>query len=131
MKFFSDLGSCYRATTATAAADEEVTDLPSPVTGARVIGGGGTRRQKSLTSKSGSGLHWQPTLSAISEDSVASAPPKGGERRGQGHQVLKKSPAKGRPVTKSRSYSTGDEDYNRESSMVMAIPAFSPTPFIF
>ncbi|KAI3499175.1 hypothetical protein L1887_34968 [Cichorium endivia] len=69
--------------------------------------------------------HWRPALKAIEEDGV----PK------RGHESTAVARSEKNPLNKSKSAGrTRSESYNddyRKSSHAIALPVFSPTPFLF
>ncbi|KAD7478983.1 hypothetical protein R6Q59_005233 [Mikania micrantha] len=115
--FFAELGFCFGSTDHIAPATQIITADVS--TAHRRV-----RRNRSFTK------NWTPELSAIAED--------GGGLNAcqQSHESVivvrsEKKPinkVRSRGKTRSHSYSTGDY---RNFTHTMAIPAFSPTPFVF
>ncbi|KAF5764498.1 hypothetical protein HanRHA438_Chr15g0705071 [Helianthus annuus] len=110
--FFPELGFCFGGTVVTPTTEIICTDVST--TRRRVRHGKFTK-------------HWKPELSAIAEDGgVLNA-------RRQSHESLrseKKLLNKTRSAGKTRSHSFSSGDY-RKYTQTMAIPAFSPTPFVF
>ncbi|XP_023753738.1 uncharacterized protein LOC111902096 isoform X2 [Lactuca sativa] len=112
--FFPELSFCFGGTVITPAAETITTDVS--ITSRRVTQGNSTK-------------HWRPELTAIAEDGgVLNArrqpPPSASVVRSE-----KKPLNKARSTGKTRSHSyTGDY---RKLTHAMAIPAFSPTPFVF
>ncbi|XP_071702251.1 uncharacterized protein [Rutidosis leptorrhynchoides] len=107
--FFQEFGSCFGGTVITPPTETvSVTDVST------------TRRRSSSTK------NWQPELSAIAED--------GGALKAcrQRHELVrpdKKPLKKAKSTKKTPAYSYGG-DY-RSFTHSMAMPAFSPTPFVF
>ncbi|KAK2650697.1 hypothetical protein Ddye_018186 [Dipteronia dyeriana] len=138
MKFFSDLGACYRPAlppaVAVAVAEEPAVD------------GGGVHVRPmpcSSTKPKKQSRNWRPALLAISEDgavvsanesvkrveSIKKSPPSKSTGRSSSAAAAAKDRRRG-----SR-YNNGadvyDQYYSRKKSIPMFIPAFSPTPYMF
>ncbi|KAG4152853.1 hypothetical protein ERO13_D04G147100v2 [Gossypium hirsutum] len=114
MKFFSELGSCYRPSTSHR--DEDKASLRT------------TRHAERTITKSGGGSasspsrHWRPVLQAIREDGKVT------EKR-----IPNKNKSKGKYTSKPYRVSHDENSYysRNNNSEPMVIPAFSPTPFMF
>ncbi|KAI7739908.1 hypothetical protein M8C21_029310 [Ambrosia artemisiifolia] len=110
--FFTELGFCFGGTVVSPTTEIICADVSA--THRRVRHGKFTK-------------NWKPQLSAIAED--------GGmlNARRQSHELVtsvKKPLNKTRSPGKTRSHSYSSGDY-RKYTQTMAIPAFSPTPFVF
>ncbi|XAR68072.1 hypothetical protein NMG60_11003073 [Bertholletia excelsa] len=116
MKFFSELGSCFGGATVAPAAESAA--------GHTVTGAGNDQQRGRRLRKAGSSSQWRPALSAISEDGGASDV---GARK---VETAARSPKKAKSTAVARS-PRRSEEYNRIDSVLMALPAFSPTPFMF
>ncbi|KAI9177289.1 hypothetical protein LWI28_019942 [Acer negundo] len=131
MKFFSDLGSCYRPA------------LPPPEEPA--VDGGGVHVRPmpcSSTKPKKQSRNWRPALLAISEDGAVVSVNESVKRV----ESIKKSPpskstggssaaAAAKDRRRGSRYNNHadvyDQYYSRKKSMPMFIPAFSPTPYMF
>ncbi|KAI3824748.1 hypothetical protein L1987_06219 [Smallanthus sonchifolius] len=113
--FFPELGFCFGGTVITPSTEIICADVS-------------TTRRRVRHGKFNK--HWKPELSAIAED--------GGVLNTcrQSHESVsvirseKKPLNKNRSAGKTRSHSYSSGDY-RKFNQTMAIPAFSPTPFVF
>ncbi|KAL4569781.1 hypothetical protein LXL04_025424 [Taraxacum kok-saghyz] len=115
MKFFlPELGSCFGGTVIAPATETITVDVST--TRRRVTQGNSTK-------------HWRPELTAIAEDggmlNVCRLPHKSVSVVRSEKKPLNKA----RSAGKTRSLSYGGE--YRKLTHAMAIPAFSPTPFVF
>ncbi|XWS68525.1 hypothetical protein CRYUN_Cryun04dG0098000 [Craigia yunnanensis] len=127
MKFFSELGSCYRPSTSAASAhhqkkkdgDIHVAPLPSSRHHAE---------RMNKCSASSAARHWRPGFQAIREDGII-FDSEGMITERRAHSENK---SKGRYTSKPHRVSHNDDSYSRiNNSAPMIIPAFSPTPFMF
>ncbi|XP_059661032.1 uncharacterized protein LOC132307327 [Cornus florida] len=118
MKLCRELRLCCCGSTVRAPPPQEVVPLTSAANGHASRG----RLAKVHSSTS----QWKPALSAISEDGVVSEMDRNNERAVRSE---KKQLAKSRSMPMTRSPRHGN-DY-RKSTSPMALPAFSPTPFLF
>ncbi|KAI7739909.1 hypothetical protein M8C21_029311 [Ambrosia artemisiifolia] len=110
--FFPELGSCFGSTVVPPTTEIICTDVST------------TRRRVRHGKFS---KNWKPELSAIVEDGGTM------NARRQSHESVileKKSLNKSRSARKTRSHSYSSGDYGK-FTQAMAIPAFSPTPFVF
>ncbi|KAL4585163.1 hypothetical protein LXL04_009778 [Taraxacum kok-saghyz] len=77
------------------------------------------------TNQRKSSKHWTPVLKAIEEDAVHRRIPESmAVARSEKNQLNK-------PKSTRRTRSESYDDYYRKSSHEMALPVFSPTPFLF
>ncbi|KAI3714122.1 hypothetical protein L1987_72712 [Smallanthus sonchifolius] len=109
--FFPELGPCFGGTVITP--DTETVSAVVTTTRRRVSHDNSTK-------------HWRPELSAIAEDGGVC------QRSHQSVSVVrseKKPLNKSKSAGKTRSHSYGGN--YRKFSQAMAIPAFSPMPFVF
>ncbi|PSS05786.1 Threonine synthase-like [Actinidia chinensis var. chinensis] len=109
MKFLAEFGLCFGG--ATVIQPQQEVALPTK------------SRAASRSSRKVNSAHWKPALSIISEDGVVS-------EIGNKHVDRKaRSLKKARPTDTTCSHSHND-DY-RNDPMLMALPDFSPTPYLF
>ncbi|KAI3780783.1 hypothetical protein L2E82_10774 [Cichorium intybus] len=109
--FFPELGSCFGGTPA---AETIAAEVPN--------------RRRHMR-QGNSTKHWRPALTAIAEDGVVRELRRQSGQSTAGFRSEKKPLIKSKLAGKTRSDSY-DSDY-RKSDHPMAIPAFSPTPFVF
>ncbi|KAA8524556.1 hypothetical protein F0562_010979 [Nyssa sinensis] len=127
MKYFVKFRSCLGGATLAPAAEtatlppQELVPLMNAGTGLS-----SSRASHGRLTRVHSSTQWKPALSAISEEGIVSDAGRDHERKVRSE---KKPTVKARSTAKVRSPNHGD-DY-RKSSLSMAIPAFSPTPFLF
>ncbi|CAK9316254.1 unnamed protein product [Citrullus colocynthis] len=120
MSFFSKFGSCWRSTAVAprvyldSAVAEEVKEQSVEML---------------RSSKSESAAHWRPALAAILEESKGASSPV--KKSGKKKPEKKTSGRQGRLKTKSSSYNGRDNYWTNSMAMAMAMPAFSPVPFMF
>ncbi|KAK3184297.1 hypothetical protein Dsin_031583 [Dipteronia sinensis] len=135
MKFFSDLGSCYRPA---------LPQQPPPPPEEPAVDGGGVYVRPmpcSSTKPKKQSRNWRPALLAISEDGAVVS---GNESVNRVESVKKSPPSKSTGGSSSSAakdrrrgsrYNNNadvyDQYYSRKKSMPMFIPAFSPTPYMF
>ncbi|KAH6776070.1 hypothetical protein C2S52_013631 [Perilla frutescens var. hirtella] len=131
MKFFPEFGSCLGGAIATPAAgdtgvrhhtEEDGGDFPSHA----------RRTSKRSAKLSGAAAHWKPKLNAISENSPMSDAARGGGIRRTSGIDEKRRPVKAKPKSpvKAAPPPSFAEDY-WQFSQTMALPAFSPTSYLF
>ncbi|KAH0986807.1 hypothetical protein GBA52_014205 [Prunus armeniaca] len=86
------------------------------------------RRKRGRLGNSGStspnSAEWRPSLTSISEDNVVAMVV---DRTAEVERAVKRKSGQSRTIAQVRSHG---EDYGR-ASLTTAIPAFSPTPFMF
>ncbi|XVE49788.1 hypothetical protein DITRI_Ditri01bG0109700 [Diplodiscus trichospermus] len=131
MKFFSKLGSCYRASTSAAASHQEEDDGAinvAPLPSSRHH----AERKKKLGGGSASSVarHWRPGLKAIREEGIVLD----WEGKVTERSAHSENKSKGRHASKPQRVSHNDDPYSRNNnnnSTPMIIPAFAPTPFMF
>ncbi|KAI3736250.1 hypothetical protein L6452_15788 [Arctium lappa] len=111
--FFPEISYCFGGTPAVETIAAEV---PS-------------RSRRRRTTNSNSRKHWRPALAAIAEDGVAREVRRQRAESAGSFRSENKPLIKSKLARKNRSDSYGS-DY-RESSHPMALPAFSPAPFLF
>ncbi|PIN14919.1 hypothetical protein CDL12_12429 [Handroanthus impetiginosus] len=130
MKFFSELGSCWGGAMVSPAAEAGVGGQLTEVQGGNYhTRGQRTSRRLEKVRSSGRVNHWKPKLSAISEDSPMSEVVRAGVRR-FATSVHGKRPVKVKLKSPAKAVPPPEEDYWKYS-YTMALPAFSPTSFLF
>ncbi|KAK1422905.1 hypothetical protein QVD17_18194 [Tagetes erecta] len=113
--FFPELGSCFGATVISPATEIICSDV-------------GTTRRRVRHGKITK--NWKPELSAIAEDGGALNVYRRNHESVNGGRSEKKPLIKTRSAGKTRSHSYSSGDY-RNFTHSIALPAFSPTPFVF
>uniref|UniRef100_A0A2P2J413 Uncharacterized protein n=2 Tax=Rhizophora mucronata TaxID=61149 RepID=A0A2P2J413_RHIMU len=128
MKFIFDFRFCYLPTAAT---EEEATSATNAEAPLLSYSNNSKRDTKHNRPGSGSAIHWRPALSAIAENAVVSFADGQIERKTLQHE--KKVWTKGKFMAKACvCYGNNNDNkhtYNRDNTMHVAIPGFSPTPF--
>ncbi|KAM7495178.1 hypothetical protein LguiB_029787 [Lonicera macranthoides] len=123
MKYLSKLISCYGGATISSAAEAFAPPSQQELMPEKFDGNSCGRSTKFHATS-----HWKPALPVISEYSVASDIRRSKDIEGT-TTTKKKSNAKTKSKAEDRFLSHGDE--YRKFCDTMALPAFSPTPFVF
>ncbi|KAI3465656.1 hypothetical protein Pfo_022319 [Paulownia fortunei] len=135
MKFFSEFGSCWGGAMVSPAAEAADGGRQAEEQGRYCHAHPGPANSKRLAKvkpKGGGISHWKPKLNAISEDSPTLEGDRGGVNRRTAGVNDNKRPVKVKPKSSAKAAPppSHGEDY-WTSSHTMALPAFSPTSFLF